>query len=203
LDNPFCRTALENIRRERKVAAKQARKRAASSAGGDNAHSKTGMDGIGEGKTVDQPDFLDVCSIHLKKHFTTPFPSPLLQLNVRQIVQIPSELADGIDLDAGLLNVILNFKTQIPFPFPDLQHSFLADAYEDDGVIEEFQARKEKEEEGPGENKPSRYALMRGWGSWTGEGISEEREKQRMDRYVELEWIYQKEGVNLPSKVSH
>jgi U3 small nucleolar RNA-associated protein 14 len=38
-----------------------------------------------------------------------------------------------------------------------------------------------EEEEKPKQGA-SRYELMRGWGSWTGPGISEEKEKERMDR---------------------
>lgn len=67
----------------------------------------------------------------------------------------------------------------------DAQYAFLAEAYEEDDVLgNEFMTRKQRVEE---EEKPkqgnSRYELMRGWGSWTGPGISEENETERMDRY--------------------
>uniref|UniRef100_A0A915MQV9 Uncharacterized protein n=1 Tax=Meloidogyne javanica TaxID=6303 RepID=A0A915MQV9_MELJA len=88
-----------------------------------------------------------------------------LDLNVKKIIQIPQELMN----ETGKIE--------------DAQYAFLAEAYEEDDVLgNEFMTRKQRVEE---EEKPkqgnSRYELMRGWGSWTGPGISEEKETERMD----------------------
>lgn len=60
----------------------------------------------------------------------------------------------------------------------------MAEAYEDDDVLTEFDIRKKRieEEEAPKE-KTNRWAAMRGWGSWTGPGISFEKEKRRIDGF--------------------
>ncbi|KAL3104839.1 hypothetical protein niasHT_024038 [Heterodera trifolii] len=149
--NPFYRSALENIRRERKTI---------------NKPKKQHKNGVavehGEPtKSVEQRTNA-VTEEGSKSHdeVDEDEPPPFLDLNVRPIVQIPRELADGADSDSDAL------------------HAFQAEAYADDDVLGEFQRRKERIEthEKP-KGKPSKY--LRGWGAWTGPGISEEAEQRR------------------------
>uniref|UniRef100_A0A914HNB3 U3 small nucleolar RNA-associated protein 14 n=1 Tax=Globodera rostochiensis TaxID=31243 RepID=A0A914HNB3_GLORO len=139
--NPFYRSALENIRRERKTVSKQARAKAAKLSRQHNAIAEVAKNGPELDETEEEP-------------------TPFLDLNVRPILQVPQELADGADSDS------------------DVQQAFQAEAYADDDVLGEFQRRKERVEtqEKP-KAKQSKY--LRGWGAWTGPGISEEAEQRR------------------------
>ncbi|KAI3419714.1 U3 small nucleolar RNA-associated protein 14 A [Globodera pallida] len=175
--NPFYRSALENIRRERKTVSKQARAKAAKlvehgvNFGGQLA---SVVAEVAKGPELDE---------------TEDEPTPFLDLNVRPILQVPQELADGADSDSGMLlhhtwglkffsAAFSSMNTGIKCIFEHVQHAFQAEAYADDDVLGEFQRRKERVEtqEKP-KAKQSKY--LRGWGAWTGPGISEEAEQRR------------------------
>nr|CAD2186040.1 unnamed protein product [Meloidogyne enterolobii] len=157
-ENPFYRSALQNIKRERKIAEKRKQQRGIEEMKGEKSlkiQEESKKEGE-IGNKEEKPEFLD--------------------LNVKKIIQIPQEL--------------MNETGEIE----DAQYAFLAEAYEEDDVLgNEFMTRKQRVEE---EEKPkqgnSRYELMRGWGSWTGPGISEEKETERMDRILGKELIPKK-----------
>uniref|UniRef100_A0A915NTC5 U3 small nucleolar RNA-associated protein 14 n=1 Tax=Meloidogyne floridensis TaxID=298350 RepID=A0A915NTC5_9BILA len=157
-ENPFYRSALQNIKRERKIAEKRKQQKGIEEMKEEKSlkiQEESKKEGE-IGNKEEKPEFLD--------------------LNVKKIIQIPQEL--------------MNETGEIE----DAQYAFLAEAYEEDDVLgNEFMTRKQRVEE---EEKPkqgnSRYELMRGWGSWTGPGISEENETERMDRILGKELIPKK-----------
>jgi len=87
----------------------------------------------------------------------------VLKLKPREIIHIPNELMDSK-------------AAELP---SDIQENFLAEAYEDDDVLFEFQEKKQRIEE---EERPKAIdRTLDGWGSWTGPGIAP---KPKSDRFV-------------------
>ncbi len=64
----------------------------------------------------------------------------------------------------------------------ELQLQFLADAYEDDDVVEEFRARKRRVE---GEEEPTtKDCNLYGWGRWTGPGIVDKKDQGWVHSFI-------------------